>query len=92
MSAHTSGKWEVSTPIDKKTFTVWIKKHPYFDGPLVIATDLTEGDAHLIAASQEMLEALRLCERALEDRDTESQEFAAKNARAVIAKAKGGAL
>ena len=38
---------------------------------------------------KELEAALILCERALEVRDAEAEEFAAKNARAVIAKAKG---
>jgi len=41
----------------------------------------------LHAAAPELLEALKLCERALEVRDTEAEEYAAKNARTTITKA-----
>lgn len=44
---------------------------------------------HLIAAAPDLLAALRLCERALEERDAEAEEHAAKAARAAIAKATG---
>lgn len=40
-------------------------------------------------AAPDLLAALTLCERALEERDTEADEYAAKQARAAIAKAKG---
>jgi hypothetical protein len=36
-----------------------------------------------------LVAALELCERALEVRDAEAEEFAAKNARAALNKAKG---
>lgn len=45
--------------------------------------------ARQVAALPELIEALELCERALEVRDAEAEEFAAKNARAALAKAKG---
>ena len=45
----------------------------------------------LIAASPELLAALQLCERALEERDAEAEEYAAKAARAAITKATGEA-
>ena len=41
------------------------------------------------ALNAELLAALILCERALEERDAEAEEHAAKAARAAIAKAKG---
>jgi len=50
-----------------------------------------EANARLIAAAPDLLAALRLCERALEERDAEAEEHAAKAARAAIAKAKGAA-
>ena len=46
-------------------------------------------DADLILAAPDLLKALRLCERALEERDAEAEEYAAKLARATIAKAMG---
>ena len=48
-----------------------------------------EANAALVAAAPDLLAALELCERALEVRDAEAEEFAAKNARAAIAKARG---
>lgn len=42
-------------------------------------------------AAPDLLAALRLCERALEERDAEAEEHAAKAARAAIAKATGEA-
>ena len=46
--------------------------------------------AALMAAAPDLLAALKLCERALEQRDAEAEEFAAKNARAAIDKATKG--
>lgn len=40
--------------------------------------------AKLFALSPRMLEVIRLCERALEERDTEAEEHAAKQARAIL--------
>jgi hypothetical protein len=51
----------------------------------------SEANARLIAASPELLAALQLCERALEERDAEAEEHAAKAARAAITKATGEA-
>jgi len=51
-----------------------------------------EMDCHRLEESnRELLAALRLCERALEDRDAEAEGYAAKAARAAIAKATGEA-
>jgi len=57
----------------------------------VIANDHSEqrANARLIAAAPDLLAALQLCERALEERDAEAEEYAAKAARAAIAKATG---
>jgi hypothetical protein len=57
------------------------------------AADPAEGAriAALMASAPDLLAALKLCERALEQREIEAEEFAAKNARAAIAKAKGEA-
>jgi hypothetical protein len=46
-----------------------------------------DDNLQLIAAAPDLLKALILCERALEERDTELEEHAAKQARAAIAKA-----
>lgn len=59
------------------------------------ATPEQESRGHEIVtlanAAPELLTALKLCERALQERDTEAEEFAAKNAAAIIHKATGGA-
>lgn len=47
-------------------------------------------NARLIRAAPRLLKALRLCERALEERDVEAEAYAAKNARAVLDWAQGG--
>jgi hypothetical protein len=44
--------------------------------------------ARQVALLPELLEALKLCERALEERDSEAEAFAVKNARALLEKAK----
>lgn len=44
--------------------------------------------ARLIAAAPKLLAALELCERALEERDTEAETHAAKSARAILAEIK----
>ena len=46
----------------------------------------------LANAATELLAALKLCERALQERDAEAEEFAAKNAAWIIAKATGGGV
>ena len=46
-------------------------------------------NARLIAAAPDLLAALILCERALEERDAEAEGHAAKEARYIISKAKG---
>ena len=51
----------------------------------------THDSDRLAAAAPDLLAALRLCERALEERDAEAEEHAAKAARAAIAKATGEA-
>ena len=84
---HTPGPWYVEAETTPGQFgTDWIirnqRKHH-------IAKVSLSTDAPLIAAAPDLLAALELCERALEERGPEAEQYAAKTARAAIAKAKG---
>ena len=93
---HTPGPWSFTTDC----IAIW--NGPNARKVLQIADLSSEGspnidvaetlaNARLITAAPDLLAALRLCERALEERDAEAEEHAAKTARAEIAKATGAA-
>ena len=55
----------------------------------VSAGPARDANARLIAAAPELLEALKLCAQAFEERDTEAEEYAAKRARSIISEVEG---
>lgn len=85
----TGGNWDYNirqkTNLGKGRQIAELNPHvnPFKNGESV------ESNAALIAAAPDLLEALKLAESALEGRDSEGQEYAAKQARAAIAKAEG---
>jgi len=85
MSAHTPGPWKMSTDamgsqVKGKIGGEWI----------TVADQLDEGDARLIAAAPELLEALETVVRALENISISwGAHHEVETARAAIAKARG---
>jgi hypothetical protein len=85
MNKYTPGPWEASFGDDGAVIS---------NGCVTVANipldaDRYSANARLIAAAPDLLAALELCERSLEERNTELETHAAKKAREAIAKAKG---
>ena len=84
---HTPGPWRVTTAkvmAENGRAICLIENRKLHEG-----FQESSANACIIAAAPDLLAALRLCERALEERDAEAEEHAAKAARAAIAKATG---
>jgi len=87
---HTQQKWATS---DRKPTAPHYQGQIYDEatGQTVAISYNDEGGHHavLIAAAPALYEALKACERALECRDVEAEEHAAKEARRVLRLAEG---
>ena len=85
---HTPGPWYIDC--QNESAAIGYRAIVDGDGYTVCSpSPMGQANARLIAAAPDLLAALRLCERALEERDAEAEEHAAKAARAAIAKATG---
>ncbi len=97
MNTHTPGPWGIydDGPDGSDVILAHVDGENY--DIAYISNDASEGrpegerkaNARLIAAAPALLEALKACERALECRDTEAEEYAAKEARRVLRLAEG---
>lgn len=65
---HTPGPWKAGLT-DKKAIHGWSVRPPDGITPYFVATHLAEGDAHLISASPDLLEACRFALRAFQEPD-----------------------
>lgn len=94
MAKHTAGPWAVQGRVSLSDCRSVVYRQaqdgqPSEDIALVgaISPSEQEANAHLISAAPELLDALITLEEASEHGSVEEQEYAAKKARAAIAKA-----